>query len=505
MHISTKLSHLKNNPHQVFFSLDLWLLAIWGFLLLGVVSRLFVYLDCQNLWLDEAFLAKSIYHTPWGQLLGKPLEWDQATPLGFLLITKGLGEMFGHGEMVLRFLPFCASVALLFVFWAITKELLSPKWQLVAIMIFVGSKTLVYYAAEFKQYEIEALCSAILLLAFIRGARFSTFLLLSAVVVLFSYGGVFLICGLGAGYIYRHRQNLPHFIKHNVLAALLFSVYFALLYFYYIAPQAVPGFKQWWGALAGFPPINPIELVRWLSAQFLPAIRDFALGGNIRALWLFVLLTLLGVLYIARIQRALVAGLVCFVAIYWLAGFMKLYGFAVPYNILGARLALFWQPLFVLCAACGIAWLYEKLAKSRLGGGANIYLFAAILLYIASISIKNNHQILTHFFPKGDMSALTLHTQNNIKPDDVLLMQHATQSVAEYYQYRHNFYPDHTYIATNAWAGSLLPLIQESKHNRIFAILQNNDWQYIQEIKDTYPHAIHLDSGFSLFIIDKHQ
>lgn len=188
-------------------------------------------------------------------------------------------------------------------------------------------------------------------------------------VVLFSYGGVFLICGLGAGYIYRHRQNLPHFIKHNVLAALSFSVYFALLYFYYIAPQAVPGFKQWWGALAGFPPINPIELVRWLSAQFLPAIRDFALGGNIRALWLFVLLTLLGVLYIARIQRALVAGLVCFVAIYWLAGFMKLYGFAVPYNILGARLALFWQPLFVLCAACGIAWLYEKLAKSRLGGG----------------------------------------------------------------------------------------------------------------------------------------
>lgn len=367
--LRTKLSRLKQNLNQLFSSPNLWLLAIWGFLLLGVVSRLFVYLDCQNLWLDEAFLAKSIYHTPWGQLLGKPLEWDQATPLGFLLITKGLGEMFGHGEMVLRFLPFCASVALLFVFWAITKELLAPKWQLVAIMIFVGSKTLVYYAAEFKQYEIEALCSAILLLAFIRGARFSTFLLLSAVVVLFSYGGVFLICGLGAGYIYRHRQDLPHFIKHNVLAALLFSVYFALLYFYYIAPQAVPGFKQWWGALAGFPPINPIELVRWLSAQFLPAIRDFALGGNIRALWLFVLLTLLGVLYIARIQRALVAGLVCFVAIYWLAGFMKLYGFAVPYNILGARLALFWQPLFVLCAACGIAWLYEKLAKSRLGGG----------------------------------------------------------------------------------------------------------------------------------------
>lgn len=360
---------LKAESKSAIFSPNLWLLAIWGFLLLGVVSRLFVYLDCQNLWLDEAFLAKSIYHTPWGQILGKPLEWGQATPLGFLLITKGLGEMFGHGEMVLRFLPFCASVALLFVFWAITKELLAPKWQLVAIMIFVGSKTLVYYAAEFKQYEIEALCSAILLLAFIRGASFLRFLLLSAVVVLFSYGGVFLICGLGAGYIYRHRQNLPHFIKHNVLAALSFSVYFALLYFYYIAPQAVPGFKQWWGALAGFPPINPIELVRWLSAQFLPAIRDFALGGNIRALWLFVLLTLLGVLYIARIQRALVAGLVCFVAIYWLAGFMKLYGFAVPYNILGARLALFWQPLFVLCAACGIAWLYEKLAKSRLGGG----------------------------------------------------------------------------------------------------------------------------------------
>ena len=62
----TKLSRLKQNLNQLFFSLDFWLLATWGFVLLGVVSRLFVYLDCQNLWLDEAFLAKSIYHTPWG-------------------------------------------------------------------------------------------------------------------------------------------------------------------------------------------------------------------------------------------------------------------------------------------------------------------------------------------------------------------------------------------------------------------------------------------------------
>ena len=101
------------------------------------------------------------------------------------------------------------------------------------------------------------------------------------------------------------------------------------------------------------------------------------------------------------------------------------------------------------------------------------------------------------------MSTLILHTKNNINPNDALLMQHATQSVVEYYQYRHDFYPDNKHVATNAWSGSLLPLIQESKHDRVFAILQNNDWQYIEEIKDFYPKAIHLDSGFSLFIIDK--
>lgn len=365
--LHTKLARLKQNLNQLFFRLDIWLLATWGFLLLGVVSRLFVYLDCQNLWLDEAFLAKSIYHTPWTQILGKPLEWGQAAPLGFLLITKGLGEILGHGEMVLRFLPFCASVALLFVFWAIVKELLSPKWQLVAMIIFVGSRTLVYYAAEFKQYEIEALCSAILLLVFIRGISFRRFLLVSAIVVLFSYGGIFLICGLCGGYAYRHRHSLLCFIKQNLLAALAFGVYFALLYYYYITPQAVPGFKQWWESLAGFPPINPIDLVRWFFVQFLPAIGDFVLGGNAKTLWIFVLLTFLGVLYIARIQRALVAGFVCFALVYWCAGFLKLYGFAVPHGIIGARLALFWQPLFALCVACGIVWIYEKLAKSRLG------------------------------------------------------------------------------------------------------------------------------------------
>lgn len=103
------------------------------------------------------------------------------------------------------------------------------------------------------------------------------------------------------------------------------------------------------------------------------------------------------------------------------------------------------------------------------------------------------------------MSTLILHTQNNINPDDALLMQHSTQSIVEYYQYRHNFHPDNIYVDTSVWAGSLLPLIQKSKHNRVFAILQNNNWQYIEEIKDFYPQAIHLDSGFSLFIIDKHQ
>lgn len=71
-----------------------------------------------------------------------------------------------------------------------------------------------------------------------------------------------------------------------------------------------------------------------------------------------------------------------------------------------------------------------------------------------------------------------------------------------------NLWLDEAFLAksiyhTPLWAGSLLPLIQKSKHNRVFAILQNNDWQYIEEIKDFYPKAIHLDSGFSLFIIDK--
>ena len=91
-----QLSRLKQNLNQLFSFPNLWLVAIWGFVLLGVVSRLFVYLDCQNLWLDEAFLAKSIYHTPWTQLLGKPLEWGQATPLGFLLITKSIVEHYQH-------------------------------------------------------------------------------------------------------------------------------------------------------------------------------------------------------------------------------------------------------------------------------------------------------------------------------------------------------------------------------------------------------------------------
>ena len=123
-------------------------------------------------------------------------------PLGFLWLEKGAVVALGPGELSLRLWPLAAGVAALFVFAALSRELLRPAPGRFALLCFALSGSLVYYAAELKQYSFDVLLAAALPLLAIRagtapgGRAWWTLAIAGLLGVWFSHPLVFVLPGL---------------------------------------------------------------------------------------------------------------------------------------------------------------------------------------------------------------------------------------------------------------------------------------------------------------------
>jgi len=72
-------------------------------------------------------LALNIINKNFTQLLTQPLEYDQASPLLFLVIEKVFVNTFGTSEYALRLFPSVCGVLSLFLFYRLSKLCLAPK------------------------------------------------------------------------------------------------------------------------------------------------------------------------------------------------------------------------------------------------------------------------------------------------------------------------------------------------------------------------------------------
>jgi len=108
----------------------------------------------RPVWYDEAMLALNIIHRS-AAGLWTPLDYQQAAPIGFLMIEKLSVRMFGDSEYALRLPPLCFGVLSLIVFTVLVKDLLRGYPAAVAVLVFALSPYIVNYAAEAKQYESD--------------------------------------------------------------------------------------------------------------------------------------------------------------------------------------------------------------------------------------------------------------------------------------------------------------------------------------------------------------
>jgi len=254
-----------------------WVVAI------GIAARVAHYLSNRSLWLDEAMVALNIDQRSFTGLAGS-LDFNQAAPLGFLWLEKLAVTLSGVSEFSLRMWPLVASILALLLFVGIARRLLRSRSALFVIGLMSLSTSLVYYAAEVKQYAFDVLLTtAVLFYALSEGEdgepRWVALGVVGAVGVWLSHPLIFVLPGaalyawlrptapsLAAGARSLDAGTRSARIRPLVMMGLVWGASFAAAYFLTARDASrSPLMARFW--LEGFMPLPPRNLddLGWFS------------------------------------------------------------------------------------------------------------------------------------------------------------------------------------------------------------------------------------------------
>jgi hypothetical protein len=120
----------------------------------GVLLQVAQYLANRSLWVDEAWLSLNLIDRPLTALI-KPLDFQQAAPVGFLLMEGVITKALGYSEYVLRLFPLVCGLISIPVFAWLARRILSATAAPFAILLFVVADGLIYYSSDVKPYETD--------------------------------------------------------------------------------------------------------------------------------------------------------------------------------------------------------------------------------------------------------------------------------------------------------------------------------------------------------------
>ncbi len=325
----------------------------WALVGLGILFRLVTYAWNTGFWYDEGWLIQNIQDRSYGQLAG-PLANDQAAPLCYLWLLKGLYDLGGLEERLLRLPALLGSLGAMLLIWPLARRLLPMFGALVATGLFAFSDNILIYTARTKPYTLDAFVTVLLLYTATRlrsRPRWQLILALSALeafVFWFSYpsslvyGGIMAWIGLSmlAG---RGRDSKANWTALFGGSAGVGAVVFSALKL--TGRQRNDFLMEYWGK-RGFPMgWAPHELLKWpvdaTYRMFEEATRPIGAVS--------MLLCLVGIFaLLRRPARRWQAGLLALpLAVHLTSGAMKLYPWV------GSRLTIFNIPMIVLLAGAG--------------------------------------------------------------------------------------------------------------------------------------------------------
>ena len=400
---------------------------------LGATLRVYGYARNPSLWIDEAMLALNVVHKSPAELL-RPLDLNQGAPVGYLLANKLVVATFGGSEYALRSLSLVAALAGLGLFVPFAYRAMPLPVARIAVGLFALSPYLAGYAAEFKQYELDAALAVALFAcgrpvwqnAAGRG-RLVGLAALGAASVWFSHPALFVLGGVGLAVLLDAftRGDAAGF-KRRLLVCGAWAVSFAACYLLFTRKLGMNQYllDYWAGKFMALPPYKPGHFA-WLTHHYFEAfVSPGGFGAEaVNASGLAGLLALVGGMHLARTDWRLLTAVATPVGLALLASGLQKYPFA-------GRLLLFAVPGLLVLVAVG-AWAAAQ-AVGRAVPGAGVLLLGA--LFAAPVA-ECNWQVKRPLHAE-DAREVVAHAHAHWQPGDKAYVFYAAAASFHYYRDR---------------------------------------------------------------------
>ena len=130
--------------------------------LFGLVCRLSQYAANTSIWHDEAYIALNVLQNTFTGLLG-PLDWNEASPPGFLVLEKLAVSSLGRSEYAFRLVPLMAGLAGIICFAGLARRVcgagVAPFF---AVLMMAASAKLIVQSNEVKHFTMDLLLAVLL-------------------------------------------------------------------------------------------------------------------------------------------------------------------------------------------------------------------------------------------------------------------------------------------------------------------------------------------------------
>ena len=337
----------------------------------GMALRFTHYFSNRSFMLDEALLAQNVCARGFLELM-QPLVYDQGAPLGFLWLLKLCTLAFGDTEYAMRLVPLVSSLTGLGLIASVGRRLLNPAAAIVSTALLAVSPMMVYYAAEAKQYALDATVSLLILHVAARYAerprasRGAILLIVGSFAIWLSHPAAFVLAATGVWLL----TVLPvrtsrYLVMWAVAIASAWSLSFLANYFQFLRPLSRnSGLTDYWQyAFLRVPPRSGADLQQYVSV--LVGLFELTFGTRSPA-------DFTG-------PRTAILGLVM-----WVAGLVAigrrdprtLWLLLLPFAIVVAcatfgkypardRLILFFVPMVVLAMSAAVAELFRHAERAQ--------------------------------------------------------------------------------------------------------------------------------------------
>lgn len=457
-------------------------------LVVGVLLRLIHYGLGRMLWLDEAMLTVNLVSRSGADLFA-PLDFRQVAPPGWLILTDAFVDTTKNYAYGGRFPALIAGLAGLWVFYKICLSQLSKPAAFLAVAVFAGNFSAVYYSAEVKPYGFDMLLWLVLawlalklidlerlsvsqiatLVGLFLIGSFTTFV---APIVVGAIGG----CLIVNRYLKRDMRAVLMLGAGAAIAAVVFLILSLTIYKTQVDASGISdgGMGNYFSRLyAPFPPLS-IDDIAWY-----PTVAEdlFADWFGLQSSFFMIFLAICGAVIMLRKKV-------------WLAGFCLappviavVLSMAQLYPVM-ARLMLYMVPIIILLAAFAL----ERLMQEAKGSVPVILAGAVVFMSLGSAA---NYAYESTFAPNQsnrDISNELATISEHVTEQDVVLL--TRWSLPPYLLYRQAYgLQDQRWAIVERAACMTEPTIDHLAADRIWLINPFLSWRQLDNRFNVAPKS----------------